>query len=305
MYPREARTAMGAAFIRAAHTQVGQRPLIFDDWLADLLFEEEERIEFRQYFSDQYNSWCEQSWFQPFIKNNVKDPFTGYIVTSPLVPEVLARQSFAEETLSSSGSKYEQYVIIGAGLDTFSFRNPNTKLSVYEVDRDKVSNFKKVRSALLQNFPGRAPVYIAMTSADSDLGDRLLRAGLRSDVPTLVSCLGLTPYLKLKDLVDMFGSLRRVLHKRSAIVYDYTMPEALSPTGGCPFTIELARRLDQLGDPLHLELSADGHRTLLDDTGFCLHQHLVPGEIQTKYFDGRRDGLKAASHVCLSVATAI
>lgn len=296
---------MGAAFIRAAHTQVGHSPLVFEDWLADVLLEADEKRDFKEYFACQFKSWCDQPWFQSFANGFVGDPFSGYMQTSPLVPEVLARQAFAEGILTASGTIYGQYVILGAGLDTFSYRNPNSGLVVYEVDRNEVSTFKKSRTLSLRNVPGRAPIYVAMTLEDGDLGGRLLKAGLQSNVPTLVSCLGLTPYLRLRDLTEMFASLRRVLDWRSAIAYDYTMPEALSPIGGCPFTIELAGRLDQLGDPLHLELNADGHRKLLEHSGFRLIEHLAPGEIQTRYFKDRKDGLSAASHVCLASAIAI
>jgi methyltransferase (TIGR00027 family) len=269
------------------------------------LLETDEKGEFREYFARQFNSWCQQPWFQSWSDGFSGDAFTGYMRTSPLVPEVLARQAFAEGILTSSATTYSQYVILGAGFDTFAFRNLNPELVVFEVDRNVVSTFKESRSSLLRNVPGRAPIYVATTLDDGDLGGRLLQAGLRTDVPTLVSCLGLTPYLRLSELTEMFASVRRVLGRRSVIAYDYTMPEALSPTGGCPFTIELAARLDQLGDPLRLELSADGHRSLLEHSGFRLIEHLAPGEIQTRYFKGRSDGLSAASHVCLASAIAI
>lgn len=305
MYPREARTAMGAAFIRAAHIRVGHSPLVFEDWLADLLLETDEKSEFREYFARQFNSWYLQPWFQSRSDGLSGDAFTGYMRTSPLVPEVLARQAFAEGILTASATTYKQYVILGAGFDSFAFRNPNPELVVYEVDRNEVSSFKRSRTSLLQNVPGRVPIYVATTLDMSDLGDRLLKAGLRTNVPTLVSCLGLTPYLWLRELTEMFASVRRVLDRQSVIVYDYTMPEALSPSGGCPFTIELAARLDQLGDPLRLELNEDGHRSLLEHSGFRLIEHLAPREIQTRYFKGRSDGLSAASHVRLACAIAI
>ena len=102
----------------------------------------------------------------------------------------------------------------------------------------------------------------------------------------------------------MFISVRRILCEGSVIAYDYTRPAALSPVGGCPFTIELAKRLDQLGDPLHLDLNTDGYETLLQRSGFRLLEHLAPSDIQARYFSNRRDGLSAASHVCLAAAIA-
>lgn len=306
MYPREARTAMGAAFIRAAHMQIGQPPYVFEDYLADALFEAHERSDFREYFAGQYNSWCEQPWFQSRADGLVDDPFIGYMRTSPLVPEILARQAFAEGLLTDSETTtYRQYVILGAGLDTFAFRNPNAGLVVYEVDRAVVSIFKKGRASAIGNVKGRGPVYVPMTIEADDLGDRLLNAGLKRDMPTLVSCLGLTPYLQMGKLADMFSSVRGVLSEGSVVAYDYTMPEALFPLGGCPFTIELAKRLDRLGDPLHLELDAEGNRILLARSGFRLLEHLAPIDIQARYFEGRKDGLSAASHVCLAAAMAV
>lgn len=304
MYPREARTAMGAAFIRAAHLQVGHAPYVFEDYFAEALLEEDEKNDFREYFSGQYTSWLGQPWFPSIANSPVSDPFIGYMHTSPLVPEVLARQAYAEGFLTRLGSKCMQYVILGAGLDTFSFRSSNPGLLVYEVDRKEVSGFKMSRATSLRGAPGRAPVYVPMNLGADDLSDRLLNAGLKRHLPTEVSCLGLTPYLTATSLQETLSSLRGVMCESSIVVFDYTLPEALNANEGCPFTIELARRLEELGDPLQLELDTEAYRNVLGKAGFRVLEHLSPPDIQEKYFEGRRDGLLAAKYVCLFAAIA-
>ncbi|GMV22072.1 MAG: S-adenosyl-L-methionine-dependent methyltransferase [Acidimicrobiia bacterium] len=304
MYPLEARTAMGAAFIRAAHRQVGHPPLVFDDYLAEALLEPDEGLQLMEYFSHQFSNWSKQPIFEAMVRGFDGDPFLGYMRTSPLVPEVLARQAFAEGLLRDPNA-YRQYLILGAGLDTFAFRNPDAELEVYEVDREEVSRFKRSRASSLRNVVGRTPVYVPMTIDWDELVERLLSAGLKRDAPTLVSCLGLTPYLGVGSLQEMFSAVRRILSEGSVVVYDYTLPDALSPEGGCPFTIELAERLQRLGEPLNLALNQRGYESLLARSGYGVLEHLAPADIQARYFIGRRDGLSAASHVCMAAATAV
>jgi methyltransferase (TIGR00027 family) len=304
MYPSEARTAMGAAFIRAAHLQVGHSPYVFEDYFAEVLLKQDEKNDFREYFSCQYTSWLGQPWFPSKANLPVSDPFLGYMRTSPLVPEVLARQAYAEGFLRRLGSKCMQYVILGAGLDTFAFRSSNRDLIVYEVDRKEVSDFKMSRATLLRGAPGSAPVYVPMNLGADDLPSRLLKAGLKRHLPTQVSCLGLTPYLTATNLQETLGSLRGVMSESSVVVFDYTMPEALNANDGCPFTIELAGRLEELGDPLQLELDTEAYSRVINKAGFRVLEHLSPSDIQERYFEGRSDGLLAAKYVCLCAAIA-
>lgn len=303
MYPIEARTALGAAFIRASHLEVHNKPYVFNDHLATALLTQAEKNEFRERFAEQYNNWTKKTWFQEAKMTVLEDDFLGYMRTSPLVPEILARQAYAESFISSrSNIPINQYAILGAGLDTFALRNSDSNLKVYEIDRKIMVDFKKQR-LVLSGF-GRKDRYrsVSVDFESEDLAERLKDSGFSSNVPSVVSLLGVTPYLTFEGIENTFGALNNVLCPSSVVVFDYTLPEALDRTCGCPFTIELADRLAEIGEPLQISLRSEDYKMLLTRMGFNLIENLSPIDVHSRYFAGRSDGLQAAAFVCLAAA---
>lgn len=305
-YPIEAKTAVGSAFIRAAHVEVSERPYVFNDIFANMLLTHEEKKEFRESFSNQYYNWTTKKWYRDAGKTILEDHFLGYMQTSPLVPEVLARQVYAESHICTSSSRYfRQYLILGAGLDTFSLRNSDLDLKVYEIDRPIVAGFKKQRliSSDLEKMSRYCSVPIDFEC--EEFPEKLEESGFRTDLPSIVSWLGVTPYLTFKGIENTFHALSSVLCRSSIVVFDFTLPEALDSRGGCPFTIELADRLEKIGDPLQINLGSEAYVALAKKMGFNLLEILTPDNIQSRYFSSRTDGLRAAEFVCLAAVMRI
>ena len=146
---RESMTAKICSFTRAYHSNYGTEK-IFDDYLAYDLMGKEEYQEIGQLIE---NNFDEEKY------NPLKD-FQGSVVY-PVIekyisPILISRVAYAENKLLDFTKKHKrcQYVICGAGMDTFSFRNPIDNVTIFELDHPDTQKYKleKVR-ALEWNIP--------------------------------------------------------------------------------------------------------------------------------------------------------
>src|SRR5271157_3554313 len=131
-------TAMSVAYMRAYHA-MHDTPKIFDDFLAYELVPEEKRALIEQHLIEQYVTWDQQ----------LNDPentasLSDRIITSEFVMQgisnVVSRARYTADTLEEAIRQgVKQYVILGAGMDTFAFRHLK-KLEVFEVDHPPLKN---------------------------------------------------------------------------------------------------------------------------------------------------------------------
>lgn len=154
----------------------------------------------------------------------------GYHMLRLLMP---ARSRYAEDALAAAVERgCRQLVILGAGLDTFSLRNPYRRLglSVFEIDRAEAQIDKRRR--LLRLGP-RLPECLALVPAEiggGDLAAALTAAGWRADEPTFFEMLGVAVYLPPATTFDLLRFIACL--PRSAVVLDYAVPLASqSPEG--------------------------------------------------------------------------
>lgn len=207
---------------------------------------------------------------------------------------VVARSRIAEDALARAVSRsVRQYVVLGAGLDTFAWRNPfpPEQLTVFEVDHPATQAWKRCR---LNEGGIAAPQSLRLVPVDFEsdsLAGRLADSGFRALEPAFFSWLGVTMYLT-REAVASTLSFVASLPRGSGIVFDYAVP---------PATLSLVRRLvlgalrrhvAAIGEPwksffepraLAAELTALGFRELED---------LGPDELNARFFGDRADGLR-------------
>jgi methyltransferase (TIGR00027 family) len=125
---------------------------------------------------------------------------------------VVARSRFAEDELSAAIKRgVRQYLILGAGLDTFAYRNPysSTGLRVFEVDHPATQEWKRQQLSA-----AKIPIPETLTFAPMDferqsLADRLREAGFRADEPSFFSWLGVTMYLTRETMMATMEYIHR------------------------------------------------------------------------------------------------
>jgi methyltransferase (TIGR00027 family) len=206
------------------------------------------------------------------------------------------RSRYAEDMLAGAVERgVRQYVVLGAGLDTFAYRNPHVGqgLRVFEVDHPATQAWKRER---LQEAAIPIPEGLTFAPVDFEtqtLPDGLRDAGLELDTTTFFSWLGVTPYLTREAVMATLGFVA-TLPAGSGIVFDYSVPrESMSWLQRAAFD-RLAARVAAAGEPWQTFFEPAALQADLKQAGFSRLEDLGTAELNTRYFADRRDGLKLA-----------
>lgn len=283
---RPSRTALGVARRRAAH-QLLDRPLVLDDPLALRIIGGDER------------GALESRAGRRFPPNPDEHPGARLLRAF-----VVARSRSAEDVLAAAvEAGLSQYVVLGAGLDTFAFRNPFPGLRVFEVDHPATQAWKL--ESLAQAgivIPGGGGVTFVPVDFDRQrLSEELEAAGFEPARPAVFAWLGVTMYLAEASVWDV---LRYVLGRPagSAVVFDYAVAPALLNPIERLAVARLSDRVARAGEPWTAYFDparlAEGMREL----GARQVVDLDGAAINARYFAGRRDGLHVGSVGRLIVA---
>jgi methyltransferase (TIGR00027 family) len=207
------------------------------------------------------------------------------------------RSRYAEDELARAvASGARQYVVLGAGLDTFAYRNPFPELRVYEVDHPATQGWKRRRLE-----EGRIAIPESMTFAPVDfenqtLIDGLARAGFEADQTAFFSWLGVVPYLTRSAAMETFRFIGS-LPAGSGVVFDYALPpEALNLVQRLALKA-LADRVAAAGEPFRTFFEPAALMSELRPMGFHSFEDLATKEINARYFGGRSDGLRVSGGI--------
>jgi methyltransferase (TIGR00027 family) len=267
------RTALRVAVLRAVH-QLLDEPIVFNDPFALPILGKKLASE----VSD-----------DPFQYN---DPLSRGLRAS-----LVARSMFAEEGLRKAMAEgVKQYVILGAGLDTFALRHADADdgLHVYEVDHPSTQEWKK---ALLHETGIATPQSLTFVPVDFEtksLPEGLREAGIRMDQPVYFSWLGVTMYLTREAI---FETLRFVasLPKGSAITFDYSVERSLLDPIARMISEFLGNRIAEYGEPWISFFDPAVLEADVRKLGFSQIDNYGPDDLNPRYFYRRKDGLRAGS----------
>jgi methyltransferase (TIGR00027 family) len=203
---------------------------------------------------------------------------------------IVARSRYAEDHLFRFvGAGVRQYVLLGAGLDTFAYRNPFPELGVFEVDHPATQEWK--RQLLSQS---GIPIPESLTYAPVDferesLRAQLLAAGFDERIPSLFAWLGVVPYLTLDAFRATLGFIASQ-PPGTGVVLDYGQPRAVLPPLEQLAHDSLAARVEGAGEPFQLFFTPAGIAAEL--TSFRDIEDIGAAEINARYFKGRSDRLE-------------
>ena len=216
-------TARGAAAYRAIHQTV-ESGIIFSDPFASRILDDETRARLDEIAADQSRR--------------------------PMRLFIAARSRFSEDVLAACVAHgVRQVVVLGAGLDTFSLRNPYAGLGVrvFEVDYPTTQQWKRGRL----NEAGLAiPGSLTFAPVDFErqsLPDGLKRAGFDADRPAFFQWLGVVPYLTREAISATLHFITGV--PESEVVFDYAEPFENYPAGRREHVMAVAARTASLGEP--------------------------------------------------------
>jgi methyltransferase (TIGR00027 family) len=261
------RTALRVALRRAAHQLYDAQPLVLNDPIAVPILGHEYLPELHK------------------TTTKLEKPFSV-----ALRAYLVARSRYAEDTLASAVAQgITQYVLLGAGLDTFAYRNPYPNLRVFEVDHPATQQWKR---ELLET--SRIPIPHTLTFVPVDferqtLAAQLLAAGFDSTIPTFFAWLGVVPYLTL----EAFRSTLRYITAQppdSGLVFDYGLPRSELPRLEQLAHDSLAARVQQAGEPFQLFFTP--REAAAELVAFYNLEDLGSAEINARYFNNRTDNLR-------------
>jgi methyltransferase (TIGR00027 family) len=259
---------------RAAHQLYDEPPLVFTDPLALRVLSDDARAELSK--REELERTPSARMMRAFL---------------------CARSRFAEDALERAvAAGVRQYVVLGAGLDTFAVRSAMPErpidpgLRIFEVDHPTTQAWKRT---CLEQSGVQVPDTVTFVPVDfeqEELMVRLVASGFDAGAPAFCSWLGVVPYLTREAAV---GTLRALgaLPAGSGVAFDYAVArESLSPKQQAMFDW-LAERVARAGEPFRLGFDPVELGELLRECGFARVQDLDGDAISALYFAGRRDGL--------------
>ncbi|MBW1780597.1 MAG: class I SAM-dependent methyltransferase [Deltaproteobacteria bacterium] len=264
---RPSRTALRAATHRAVH-QLLDIPKVFDDPLALRIICEN----------------AEKGLWVDLCQVQKKRSLRAFIVL---------RSRYAEDELARAIQRgVRQYVILGAGLDTFGYRNtyPASCLRVFEVDHPATQAWKRTRLREAEITIPDSLIFAPIDFERQTLADGLKRAGFRADEPAFFSMLGVVVYLTKTAVMETFKFVAS-LPVGSEIVFDYGILSSMLSERQRFAREYLARRVAAMGEPWITYFDPVSLARDLRRMGFNQVEDLGPQEAKDRYFKDRTDGL--------------
>jgi methyltransferase (TIGR00027 family) len=272
---RPSATAEGAAIMRALHQTPHHDPKILDDPISPRLVNTE---------SDLYKRRVE-------LLNRLPTP-----TRLRLEATFVMRSRYAEDCVAEAYSNgVRQCVLLGAGLDTFAYRQASwaSSLHIFEVDHPQTQRWKL---RLLSEAGVSASGNIGFVPLDfnkDSLASALAEAGLDLSASTFFSMLGVTQYLSEDALNETF----KIILSRPAsseIVFSFVADDAVLPPDDVTLAKALLTQAAAVGEPWLSRFIPEQLVARLRKMGFSQVLHLTPEEANHLYFQNRRDGLNAA-----------
>jgi methyltransferase (TIGR00027 family) len=273
MTPQPDSTAVRVALWRAMHVQVDPPPHVIEDEVGLRLAAPDEGWRGRP---DMHPQW-----------------------TSAFRASIVARARFVEDLVfARAAAGVGQYVILGAGLDTFAQRRPEiaSGMTVFEVDQPRPQAWKRQR--LIELGYG-VPEWLRLVPVDFEAGDawwqRIAAAGFDAGKPAVVSSLGVSMYLTREAVA---ATLRQIaaLAPGSTLVLSFLVPLELADPSVRPGLQRAVDGARASGTPFISFFAPSEMLALARESGFKQVEHVSAETLTQRYFAGRSDGLRPPSN---------
>jgi methyltransferase (TIGR00027 family) len=207
---------------------------------------------------------------------------------------LVMRQRYTEDELGKALAQgVAQYVILGAGLDSFAYRRPDLVgvLRVFEVDHPATQRWKRARlQALHLELPSHL-TFIPVDFEQHTLADGLRAGGHRPERPAFVSWLGVTMYLTEEAVFETLRSVASFA-PGSEVVFHYSLPASRSDDEGRRLSAAYQAAAAARGEPWFSLFDPTRLTTRVQALGFSQVWDLGPEEANARYFAGCTDGLR-------------
>ena len=211
---------------------------------------------------------------------------------------VVARSRFVEEELHSAIQRgVRQYVILGAGLDTFAYRHPHSSYDVriFEVDHPATQAWKRRQLAEAMIAIPEALTFAPVDFEKEALADQLPAVGFHTEEPSFFSWLGVTMYLSRETVLKTIRSIAACIASGSEIVFDYVVPPSSLRFSHRVVYRALKHRMRAAGEPWRSVFDPSRLVHDLKTIGFRQVTDIGPEEINRRFFNRRADKLRVSN----------
>ncbi|HIH73807.1 MAG TPA: class I SAM-dependent methyltransferase [Methanosarcina sp.] len=260
-------TALWTAYMRAYHTRHAANK-VFDDFLA-----------------------------YDLVPGDVRERIEQQIIPDIFLPatsSVVSRARYTEDTLEKAARQgVKQYVILGAGMDTFAFRRQDLmkQLKVFEIDHPLTQEFKLLRLADLGWERPENLHFIPVDFTKENLEAKLIRSSSYDpEARSFFSWLGVTSYLTQEEVLTTLHSITNIASSGSTLVFDYIDINEFNVNRLSKQIQESTEYLEKIDEPrktggfVSSRLAED-----LAGSGLNLVENLSPLDIERRYLKGFTD----------------
>ena len=276
---QSSRTAEAAAALRANHFQNTQNPVFSDPYAFELTSKGWKKLLSNPLIVKVMNS---------AVLNRTLGLLTG---------QVVGRSRYAEDLLDLAVQQNtQQYVLVGAGLDSFALRESHhyPALKIFEVDHPDTQAAKQAKLKKLGNIPATVE-FVAINFEKESISEALTRSIYDSSAPAFFSWLGTTHYLNPQTTLQTLKSIAEFAANGSEVVLDYSTDfqelnsiERLGSMGVAQFT-------HLLKEPLLGQFKPRDLHHAVEQMGFEVVEDLSGEAITERYFNGRIDEIRHTS----------
>jgi len=209
------------------------------------------------------------------------------------------RNRYAEDELAAAVQRgISQYVILGAGLDSYAYRRPAAMraLRVYEVDHPSSQSWKRARVAELGIEPPSTLRYVPVDFEHETLTEGLAAGGVDGDAKAFFSWLGVTQYLTRDAVLNTLRQIAAAAAPGSEIVVNFVVPAAALSQKEGDLVSAIAARTASVGEPWVSFFEHGEMDLLMKRVGFEDIIHFDPDQAAERYLLGRTDGLRLPAY---------
>ncbi|HVU00890.1 MAG TPA: class I SAM-dependent methyltransferase [Polyangiaceae bacterium] len=261
-------TALRVALWRALHVEADPPPHVFEDTLGLRL-------------ADPPAGWQSRPDMSPFTK--------------PFRASILARARLIEDLLEERvAAGVSQYVILGAGLDTFAERRPelSSRLMVFEIDRPEPQAWKRTRLTELGfGVPPNLKLVPVDFEAGEDWAERLVASGFERSAPAVVASTGVSMYLTRQAILETLRTVA-AFAPGSTFAMSFMLPIEMADPEVRPGIERAAAGARANGTPFISFFTPEQMIALAREAGFRDVKHVSAEALAERYFAGRTDGLR-------------
>jgi methyltransferase (TIGR00027 family) len=283
------KTALVTSLMRALHTRADPHRIIDDPW-GDRLVPEVARDAIRQRAiaaaaTDQDTAPDSDAFMEAWLRG------------SAAFAAVITRSRYAEDALHSAVARgFTQYVLVGAGFDSYALRTPpeSAHVKIYEVDHPATQSLKRQRIRECNLSVRKSVHFLAADLSTESLSSVLAKSNFESTTPAFFSWLGVTMYLTREANLGSLRSIASSAAAGSELVFTYVDQEAFESNDLT--NTALGKTVASIGEPF---LSGFNPNTLardLHDVGFDLLEDLNDSQLVERYDPRGLNGLKPLQH---------